>query len=284
MSSQTSKILFIGAGTWSSKVTKIIQEQDSNIEVQVISARKFLALSENSPQYFSALHDNELVWITTNPSLQCKVLRKFGKVKTKVILEKPIAQTQLELLEIKEAICTSTSEIYLSQPWIYSDVWNKTLKLFFEKESINKIVFEMGDNRIRSDIAPGLDWLPHELYFATSIAEQFKAKDSEIEVEILNYSPERISAKIKIGGRFNLKIESGLFSTKVVQAFSFANQDLVVTSNFVTGEIMSLDGVSANSEVLPTELSILNMITQFRSNSPNLNWGLIFKLYSCFLR
>ena len=284
MSSQTSKILFIGAGAWSSKVTKIIQEQDSNIEVQVISARNFLALSENSPQYFSALHDNELVWITTNPSLQCKVLRKFGKVKTKIILEKPIAQTQLELLEIKEAICTSTSEIYLSQPWIYSDVWNKTLKLFFEKESINKIVFEMGDNRIRTDIAPGLDWLPHELYFATSIAEQFKAKDSEIEVEILNYSPERISAKIKIGGRLNLKIESGLFSTKIAQAFGFANQDLVVTSNFVTGEIMSLDGVSANSEVLPTNLSILNMITQFRSNSPNLNWGLIFKLYSCFLR
>jgi hypothetical protein len=284
MSSQTSKVVFVGAGTWSSKVSRIIQQQDSNIEVQVIGARNFLALSDDSPEYFSAPHDNEFVWITTNPSLQCEVLRKLGKVKTKVILEKPIARTQFELQEIKEAICTSASEIYLSQPWVYSDIWSKTLNLFFEKESVNKIVFEMGDNRIRSDITPGLDWLPHELYFTTSIAEQFKAKDFEIDVEILSYSPERISANIKIGSKLDLEIRSGLFSTKIAQASGFANQTLVVTSNFVTGEIKTLEGVNVESEVFPTDLSILNMISQFRTNSPNLNWNLIFKLYSCFLR
>jgi hypothetical protein len=284
MSSQTSKVVFVGAGTWSSKVSRIIQQQDSNIEVQVIGARNFLALSDDSHEYFSAPHDNEFVWITTNPSLQCEVLRKLRKVKTKVILEKPIARTQFELQEIKEAICTSASEIYLSQPWVYSDIWSKTLEMYFKKESVSKIVLEMGDNRIRSDITPGLDWLPHELYFATSIAKQFKAKDSEIEVEILDYSPERISANIKIGSRLHLEIKSGLFSTKIAQASGFAHKDLVFTSNFVTGEIKSLKGICVNSEVLPTDLSILNMITQFRSNSPNLDWSLIFKLYSCFLR
>jgi hypothetical protein len=283
MSSQTSKILFIGAGVWSAKVSKIIHEQDPNLEVQVIGAREFLDWSDNSSEYRNALHGNEFVWITTNPSSQSKVLTKLKNIKTKVILEKPIAQNHFELQEIKDAISCSSSDIYLSQPWTYSEIWKKSLFLLSENKSLNKILFKRGDYKVRSDIAPGIDWIPHEIYLVASLVEQYATKNSEVEVEVSSYSPKRISLNVKIGTRLYLEIESGLFPVRIAQASGFANQDLIMTSNFLTGEIKYLETIGVQTELLPTDSSILNMIRHFQSNSPNLNWSLIFKLYSSFL-
>lgn len=284
MPSQTSKILFIGAGAWSTKVSRILQEQDPNIEVQIISARNFLVLSGNSSEYLAAFDEFEFIWITTNPILQNMVLKNLRIVKTKVIIEKPLALNNFELLEMKEVISISNSEIYLSQPWTHSDIWKKFLRFLTDLKSINKIEFVRGDNKMRPDFAPGVDWIPHDFYLVASLAEIYEIDDSEVHIAILNNSPERISADIKFDSRLRILIDSGIFPTRIAQASGFANQKLVLTTNFVTGEIECLEEVSAFSDVLPSDTTIMNMIRHFRSNSPNLNWDLVFKLYSSILR
>jgi predicted dehydrogenase len=276
-------ILFIGDGEWSSKVSRIILQQDPNFHAEIVGARHFLSVSETSSMYINALHNIEFVWIATNTSLQAKVLEKLKTIKTKVVLEKPIAQTSTELMELKSTIFNSASDVYLSQPWTYSDIWKKFSSLLEQKNSVNKIVIFRGDNRFRSDVTPGLDWIPHDLYLIASVIGQFEIDTSQVDVEIASHTSENISIVIKAGSRICAEINSGFYPTRIAQISGYSDEDLIMTGDFLSGEVKCRENGGETLEVLPTEHSLLNMIRHYQKNSPNLNWDLIFKLYSAIL-
>jgi hypothetical protein len=273
-------ILFIGDGVWSSKVSRIILKQDPNLHTEIVGARHFLSLSDASSVYINALHKNEFIWIATNPSLQIKVLEKLETIKTKIILEKPIARSNTELMELKSTISNSASDIYLSQPWTYSDIWRKFSILLEQKNSVNKIVTFRGDDNFRSDVTPWLDWIPHDLYLIASVIGQFEIDISHVDIEVMSHSLENISIVIKVGSKVRAEINSGFYPTRIAQLSGYSDQDLIMTADFLSGEVKCLELGGETSEVLPTEYSLLNMIRHYQKNSPNLNWDLIFELYS----
>jgi hypothetical protein len=277
------KILFIGDGEWSSKASRIILHQDPSILTEIISARQFLISSECSSDYIRTLHSNEIVWIATNPCLQAQVLKKLENIRTKVVLEKPIARNYGELIEIKNLISNCASDIYLSQPWTYSDIWKRFLSLLVQKNSVNKVVIFRGDNKFRSDMTPGLDWIPHDLYLVASIVGQFEINASQVNIEVMSYSSEKISIAIKIGSRICAEINSGFYPTRIAQISGYSDLDLIMTGDFLSGEVKCPEIQGETLEVLPTEYSILNMIKDYQKNAPNVNWDLIFKLYSGIL-
>jgi len=283
MRSPKSKILFVGDGDWSAKVSKLILNQDPSTSVEIIGARDFLTGRVGSPSYVNALHSTDFIWVATNPGMQLNVLKKLKNINAKIILEKPLARSYPELMEIKEAISNSTSEIFLSQPWTYSDLWKRYITLLVEKNSVNRIVIFRGGDNFRSDFNSILDWIPHDLYLIASLAEEFKVTASQVEIEVLSKTSKNISVNFKLGNIYSVEVNSGYHLSRIAQIFGYSDLDLKITGDFLGGEVKFLNINEETLEILPTESSILNMIEHYRRDSPNLNWDLILKLYSGIL-
>jgi predicted dehydrogenase len=284
MLSQKSKVLLVGVGDWSAKVSRVIEEQNPNLQIQIMSAREFLSQTQSAIEDFVKSQKIELIWITTNPGLQIEVLGKLKSLKCKVILEKPIARNCKELIEIEDAISSSKSEVYLSQPWTYSDIWTHFLDLLGQKGEVDRVVMSRGDNKSRTDISPGVDWIPHDLYLIASIAQKFSIHASEVELISVNQTLERISATVNIGERYSVEIAAGHFPSRIAEVAAYSNLGLMIKLDFLTGEIESRETNGDTLLMLPTGNSLDKMLNHYLTNSMKSDWKIILKLYSSVLQ
>jgi hypothetical protein len=196
-------IVIIGEGAWSSKISKILLEQDHNLEIIKYSARDFILKSK---QQVSKIASNHILWITTTPDLQFDVLRKIEDFNCKVILEKPLATNFSKLEELLEFIPSIKPDLFLSEPWGYSQIWNKIKTNIESLPKPISIKIKRGGPVMRTYMSPVFDWMYHDLGLISELISNYNKslsiRSSFKDVNNMSFNltiPDEITIDISIG-------------------------------------------------------------------------------------
>jgi len=280
MNSQTESILFIGHGEWSQKVSNIIVASGSRLEPVVISARNFLATEKQALPEGRNLEDFTFIWITTFPDLQLKILEKLQDLNSKIILEKPIALTLEDIQQLSSIIPKMKSSVYLSQPWTFSKLWDSASTQIvknFENLEIN--AFRVGELE-RARISPCLDWSPHDLYLLASL---MRAKELGIEsLELLSSrgSSKEILLDYQVGETVRVNLQAGKSDSRRAYWRISVDDQYRLEIDFDAKKITNKEGSGEITEEFDSDNPVMNMLNNYRTYSSDVNWDLIFRLYS----
>lgn len=203
MKYSSKSIVIIGEGAWSSKISKILLEQDHNLEIIKYSARDFILKSK---QQVSKIASNHILWITTTPDLQFDVLRKIEDFNCKVILEKPLATNFSKLEELLEFIPSIKPDLFLSEPWKYSQIWNKIKTNIESLPKPISIKIKRGGPVMRTYMSPVFDWMYHDLGLISELISNYNKslsiRSSFKDVNNMSFNltiPDEITIDISIG-------------------------------------------------------------------------------------
>lgn len=203
-------VLIIGSGLWSNKIKSSLDFSDKSILVQSVSARTFL---EFESSVIRSNIEDKIIWIATRPSLQIKILYKINQQTNKVILEKPFATNTKDLDNILSLIKNSKNQLYLSEPWKYSNTWKSIKSEINIKNKEHNIVIFRGGPKRRSYMSPVWDWLQHDLGLISELLDQ---NDPNISI-FPNWSGDKKTIRIEfiVEGRFKIELNSGFFIERV---------------------------------------------------------------------
>lgn len=149
------------------------------LEITIVGARDFLKHDEGT--IGSEMSRYELIWIASIPELQLSILRKLINLKSRIVLEKPIATNKQSWNELNEVVLLSSSSIFYSQPWTYSKIWEKSI------QEISNLSLPISINIYRSgkedrEIYSGAqDWLPHDLYLLEDLLKKINTLVGSLE-------------------------------------------------------------------------------------------------------
>jgi len=280
MNSQTESILFIGHGEWSQKVSNIIVESGSRLEPIIISARDFLATEKQALPEGRNLEDFNFIWITTFPDLQLKILEKLQGSNSKIILEKPIALTLEDIQQLCSIIPKMKSSVYLSQPWTFSKLWESAstnIVRNFENLEIN--AFRVGELE-RARISPGLDWSPHDLYLLASLMQAKELGIESLELLASRGSSEEVLLDYQVGETVRVNIQAGRSDCRRAFWRILVDDQNRLEIDFDAKKITKKEGSGEITEEFDSDNPIMNMLENFQTHSSDINWDLIFRLYS----
>jgi predicted dehydrogenase len=284
MNSQTESILFIGHGEWSKKLSKIIVSSGSRLKPVVISARNFLSTEEKALPEGQTLEDFNFIWITTFPELQLKILEKLQDINSKIILEKPIALTLEDVKQLQSVIPKVKSSVYLSQPWTFSKLWESaSAQILRNHEDLEIDALRVGELQ-RERIFPSLDWLPHDLYLLASLMQSKELENESLKLLSSRGSPKEICLDYQVGENMRVNLQAGKSaSRRAYWHISVANQ-IRLEIDFDSKRITKSEGVGEIIEEFDSDNPIMNMLENYRASSSDVNWDLIFRLYSEAIR
>jgi hypothetical protein len=100
------------------------------------------------------------------------------------------------------------SLIVLSQPWTFSNAWNKFKEYSNENKCLDYSVKRVG-NRAHDYINPVADWLPHDLNLILDLMEN-SINHVQVSSQVWNKTRDRVQFELKVNGDFRFRIESGL--------------------------------------------------------------------------
>ena len=280
MNSQTESILFIGHGEWSRKVSEIIVTSGSRLKPIVISARDFLSTEKQALPKGLLLEDFNIIWITTFPEMQLKILEKLQDLNSKIILEKPIALTLEDIKQLHSIIPRVKSSVYLSQPWTFSKLWESaTTQILENLEYLEIDALRVGELE-RTRISPSLDWLPHELYLLASLMQSTGLRDEFLKLLSSRGSSKEISLDYQVGNDMRVNLQAGMSDhRRAYWCISVAGQT-ILEIDFDSKKIIKTDGAEKITEELDSDNPIMNMLENYREYNSAVNWDLIFRLYS----
>lgn len=95
--------------------------------------------------------------------MQVKIIRllvAFPNIK--IIVEKPIVTNQISNQEILE-LFSEQSNLFISRPWNFSQLWLKFKENLLNSEYISKIEITHSGEIVRDYISPPQDWLHHDI-------------------------------------------------------------------------------------------------------------------------
>ena len=280
MNSQAESILFIGSGEWSQKVSDIIVASGSRLEPVVISARDFLATEKQALPKGRNLEDFNFIWITTFPDMQLKILEKLQSLDSKIVLEKPIALTLEDIQKLRSIIPKMKSSVYLSEPWTFSKLWESASNQILRNYKDSEINALRVGNLKRKKISPGLDWLPHDLYLLASLMQ---AKDLGMEsLELLSSrgSSEEVLLDYQVGETVRVNLQAGKSDSRRAYWRIMVDDQNRFEIDFDSRTITKKDGNGEIAEEFASDNPVMNMLENFRTHSSDVNWDLIFRLYS----
>ena len=280
MNSQTESILFIGHGEWSRKVSSIIVASGSRLEPVVISARDYLDNERAALPKGMNLEDFKFIWITTFPDVQLDILKKLRGLKSKIILEKPLALTIEDIQQLTAIIPKMKSLVYLSQPWTFSNLWESArtqISGYLEDLEIHSV--RQGELQ-REVISPGLDWLPHDLYLLASLMQSKGLKNDELNLLALRGSSTQVFLDYQLGAYVRLSLKAGKSETRRANWSISANAQALLEIDFDSKRITKKDGNVDLIENFDSDNPIINMLESYGAYDSDVNWGLILKLYS----
>ena len=280
MNSQTESILFIGHGDWSKKVSNIINTSGSRLKPVVISARNFLNTGKQALPEGLILEDIKLIWITTFPDMQLRILEKLQDLNSKIILEKPIALTLEGIKQLHSILPKVKSSVYLSQPWTFSKLWESASKqILSSNEDLEIDALRVGELQ-RERISPSLDWSPHELYLLASLMQSRELGNESLKLLSSKGSSKEICLDYQVGENMRVNLQAGnSVSRRAYWRISVAGR-IILQIDFDTKKIIKTDGAEKITEEFDSDNPIMNMLENYRENNSTVNWNLIFRLYS----
>lgn len=280
MNSQTESILFIGHGEWSRKVSDIVVTSGSKLKPVVISARDFLSAEKQALPEGLLLEDFNIIWITTFPEMQLKILEKLQDLNSKIILEKPIAITLEDIKLLQSIIPRVKSSVYLSQPWTFSKLWESaTTQILENLEYLEINAVRVGELE-RTRISSSLDWLPHELYLLASLMHSTGLKDEFLKLLSSRGSSKEISLDYQVGNDIKVNFQAGKSDHRRA-CWRISVADLVILEiDFDTKKVIKTDGPEKITEEFDSDNPIMNMLENYLVYDSAVNWDLIFRLYS----
>ena len=280
MNSQTESILFIGNGVWSRKVSNILVASGSRLKPVVISARNSLNTEKLALPEGHILEDFSFIWITTFPEVQLKILEQLQDLNSKIILEKPIALTLEDIKQLHSIIPKVQSTVYLSQPWTFSKLWESASKQILKSHKELEICALRVGELQREKISPSLDWLPHELYLLASLMQSRELGSESLKLLSSKGSSEEICLDYQVGENMRVNLQAGKSSPRRAYWHISVADQIRLEIDFDSKRITKMEeGVEITVE-FDSDNPILNMLENYRECNSDVNWALIFRLYS----
>lgn len=280
MNSQTESILFIGHGEWSQKVSNTIVESGSRLEPIVISARNFLITEKQALPEGRNLEDFNFIWITTFPDLQLKILEKLQGLNSKIILEKPIALTLEDIQQLKLIIPKVKSSVYLSQPWTFSKLWKSASKQILRNhEDLEIDALRVGELQ-RERIFPSLDWLPHDLYLLASLTQSKELEKESLKLLSSRGSAKEIGLDYQVGKDLRVNLQAGKSDSRRAYWRISVADEILLGIDFDSKRIIKKGASGEITEEYDSDNPIMNMLENYRESDSDVNWELIYRLYS----
>ena len=280
MNSQTESILFIGNGEWSRKVSNILVASESRLKPVVISARDFLDTEKLALPGGRILEDFNFIWITTFPEVQLKILEQLQDLNSKIILEKPIALTLEDIKQLHSILPKVKSSVYLSQPWTFSKLWESaSTQILQSHENLEIDALRVGELQ-RERISPSLDWLPHELYLLASLMQSRELGNESLKLLSSKGSSKEICLDYQLGENMRVNLQAGKSSSRRAYWHISVADQIRLEIDFGSKRITKSEGVGEITEEFDSDNPIMNMLENYRASSSDVNWDLIFRLYS----
>lgn len=283
MTSSVNRILLIGDGAWSRKINGVILAQNTDWEVEIISARAFISMKSDLIEFVELCEKFDLFWITTTPRNQIQILQKLGKTQKKIILEKPIATNVSEISLIQDLIRNSQSKIYLSQPWTFSTLWKETKKILLTLQGDRVIRIERGGNLMKPWLAPEIDWAPHDLYLLYDYSHDLSEKSPKISLISRILKENRIQLKYTLASVKIFDIKAGYFNPRKAMWRVYLKGKEVLRLNFQTSELVDYRGTHKIVSEFSYDNPIITMLMHISKNNPDIDWVLILELYQDLL-
>jgi hypothetical protein len=204
------KLLLIGSGNWSKKISSIVKSHNHDLEVTSIGARDFLNFSpEAIPEYI----DGQLIWVATRPINQMGVLNMIIPHTNKVIIEKPFATSTQELEKMLNIFMETSNRLYISEPWKHSKVWSKKLNSITENRNFQHIIINRGGPIERTYINPVWDWIQHDLGLVGQLLSEQKENVS-IDLKWVQQN-KTLNINLVSPHEFRIELNVGYFSEKI---------------------------------------------------------------------
>ncbi len=210
MKYSSKSIVIIGKGAWSSKISKILLKQDHNLEIVNYSARDFILKSK---QQVAKIVSNQILWIATTPELQFEILKKIQDFQCKAILEKPLATNFIKLAELLEFISSVKPDLFLSEPWRHSQIWNKIRTNIESLPKPISVEIKRGGPVMRTYMSPVFDWMYHDLGLISELISNY---NKSLSIRILSSRDvNNVSFNLTVPNEFTIDISIGYFLEKI---------------------------------------------------------------------
>ena len=261
----------------------MISASDFGWDIEVISARAFISMNASSKEYREIITKTDLFWITSTPQNQIQALRKLQNIQTKVILEKPVATEQSEIIALRDLLNNSQCKVYLSQPWTFSSLWEETKRVLLPLQGEIKIQAIRGGNLSRIGFSPEIDWAPHDLYL---LVDYIKSSGKEswdgysVSGELINRN---ITLRYNFGMNLTFEITAGYRDTRQAQWEVHLDGEPVLTLDFETLELTDHRNANPRKFVAHINSPLESMLSAAFQEGPNVDWHLVLKLYEDLL-
>lgn len=240
-------IAVIGQGVWGKKLTQSIQRASIQNQVESISSRVFIS---NTPK-----KTFDITWIASRPGSQAKILEVAQSISKLVILEKPLGATLNDFLRVEELIKSTNSNIDLSRPWCFSNIWinlKDRIKNWDLKGA--SFTFRRSGPVAHTYISPVEDWIPHDIYLASDILPSYEEHAS---VRSMKKAFREAVISLELESEITLNFEFKVSSSKE------SKFELITSSNIAYVDFLN-DKLLINGEA--SEVSISSGLDEINRN------------------
>ena len=212
------KITIVGIGTWGKKIREILSKTNSYI-VEEISSRTILE------QKTIISRPENIVWVTSPPEYQKQIMKLIDA--KYMILEKPFITNKFEYKKWKQDL---PSNVYLSLPWNYSEMWRE-IKPIFEFDQMWNIEIKRSGPIVRPYMTPIADWLPHDL----GLIREITNGDNIKVIRKINLKDEKGTLTLLLGSNIKINWQGG-YSEEKTGLWTISGSTQILQLDFVKSQ------------------------------------------------
>jgi predicted dehydrogenase len=154
------RIAVIGRGKWGMNI------------VRTLAAMHDVELIDESKNFDAVLRQQPAgVVIATPSATHAAVARLFIDAGVPTFIEKPMATTVADAIQIREAALRSSTPVVVGHVHLYNPAFQAAKKLLPEVETVRGVSWEGMNHHPRTDSSVLWDWLPHGLSMAQALLD-----------------------------------------------------------------------------------------------------------------
>lgn len=194
------QVVVVGGGVWGDKIARWLAKNYPQFKVTKTGARDFLVELDGA---FEPINSSDGFYVlATTPLLQTKILSLLASFDALIWAEKPLAIDSEQAIILSKLFQESAARVLINFVWLYSDIWQTTLRAIQSLEEIAEIqITRGGPGPIRSYITPLEDYGSHDLALLISAIDQ--------QFSVIKYENSSRSEVI-LSERFEIKFHRGV--------------------------------------------------------------------------